>query len=254
MGILWTLAVSIFIFGFGKTVPAEQIDEASPDGLLDGVVNATLNTIIGNLPDPLSFADIVINSDSDILSGYINITKVEVDGLKEIYAPLVDAGLSLAVNLTLVLPKVTLDVEFDADSTFVKLLHFWGQHSSVSFTLVNAQVWIYGQADISNGLSIKDATIGFLNIDKLQFQFSNILNDDEFSDLLNDLLGKDFSDLFNDNVEYISRILTDIFKIISGGGSSTEVANEVVSLICARILETDSSQYLRKLIGMQNLM
>ncbi|XP_060520568.1 uncharacterized protein LOC132698485 [Cylas formicarius] len=234
MSITQTFAVSIFICGVATALPAYQIDAESPDGLLDGVVNATLNTIIGNLPDPLSFADIVINSDNDILSGYINITKVEVDGLKEIYAPLVDAGLSLAVNLTLALPTVALDVEFDADSTFVKLLHFYSQDSSVRITLNNAQAWIYGQADLSNGLSIKDATIGYDSVDDITFEFKNILNDDGLSQLFSDILSDNVARFLNDNKEFISKVLTDAFRAITAGDSPSQVVDRVSLLISDR--------------------
>ncbi|XP_060520355.1 uncharacterized protein LOC132698362 [Cylas formicarius] len=200
----------------------------------DGIANATLATIIENLGDPLIEDPISINQNSSTINGTADILNLTVTGLHGVAASFVSVSVTtLAINLTLNIPSITISANYDADLTLAQILPFFGQ-GQLSLTLTDSELNVYGKADLSDGLQISNATVGY-KLGNLAFNVEGAYDDEDLSILVTQVLNDNVLPFLNNNEPLISQIISDIITP-DRNESANNIQDQMMSSLVQRIV------------------
>nr|CAH7768129.1 unnamed protein product [Callosobruchus chinensis] len=191
----------------------ENVEEAGLEDPVADLINKTLNAIIQNISDPLTPNDIHIKfSHSGILTGFLNSSEILVNGLSKAYASVitVDEKKKLA-DITLNVHNLIGNFEYTVDALAMDLVPLYGS-GNINVVIRDLSIAIRVPTSLDN---FKNATFLF-NIGSSVFNTQGILNNPEFSALLNTALNDNFAIFVNHNNKVISKLIVLIIQKISG--------------------------------------
>ncbi|XP_030758422.1 uncharacterized protein LOC115884081 [Sitophilus oryzae] len=229
------LLISCFLFGSIFTRNIEQYEDSDRlGGVIEALINATLNTILGRVSDPIYIESLNVNLSADALNGNISISKLNLYGIKDLVATYIKSDIfNLQTSMTLINPEITLEAEYDINVLLASLVPFYGA-GKISTTIANTNVSFAGKANISNGLSFSNVTIGF-TVDDAKFSVTGVLNNDELSALITEALNDNVASFINTYEDVISSLISsaaeEIINNIINGNSTEEIYSDTLSII-----------------------
>ncbi|XP_066260658.1 uncharacterized protein [Euwallacea similis] len=219
--------LGVLSVGLVSAVPSEVNDERL-EGMFDDLVNDTINTILAKVNDPLEIPDLPLNFNSSFLNGYANITNFKLEGLRSIVATYINVQvLTMALNTTIDVPSIKLTTNYKLNVVIGEIIPFYG-NGSISVTIHNIETLVAGRANITAGLSLSNVTVAF-TLGDATFDLHGVLNNEELSLLIADVLNDVVVNFINDHVELISNIISSIAEelinsILNGGGKLAQMA------------------------------
>ncbi|XP_050316345.1 uncharacterized protein LOC126750692 [Anthonomus grandis grandis] len=196
--------------------------EAELQGIIDDLVNTTINELLASLEDPLALNSSFTKYNNAILTGWVNTTDFTLTGLQEIVATAISVHLlpPTSLNLTVNVQNLNLFLNYDTNLILGQLLPFFGT-GNISANIDSFNVNLYTLAEISTNplgfKGLKNATISF-SVGKNTFlKIEGIWRSDSISKTINDFLEvflSRFIDFLDSNQERISNVLSPILQAI----------------------------------------
>ncbi|XP_066155563.1 uncharacterized protein [Euwallacea fornicatus] len=222
----------VFILGlafFAELVFAvsSEVKDEKLEGVIDDIVNQTINDILAKIVEPVEIIELPLNFNSSLLSGYANITNFKLEGLKTIVASYINVQvLNMALDAIINVPSFKIVTDYDMNVTIGKLIPFYGE-GSISVAIHNINISLGGQANLTDGISLNNVTVSF-TLGDATFDLHGILNNEELSLLISDVLNDVVVNFINGHTQLISNLISSIAEelinsILNGGGNSTEV-------------------------------
>ncbi|KAG5863399.1 hypothetical protein JTB14_018057, partial [Gonioctena quinquepunctata] len=136
--------------------------------------------------------------------GGANLTKFRISGLSGLVASSINANIfTKSVNITVIIPDLLVTFNYWLDLVVGELIPLYGSGpNSLSFGDIELQV--AGKLDNNNKLVNKT---GVLSIGSGTFNFNGLINNTEFTSLVNTVLNDNFCDFVDDYSALISEIL-----------------------------------------------
>ncbi|XP_050307540.1 uncharacterized protein LOC126744225 [Anthonomus grandis grandis] len=208
----------------------EEYGEPKLEGIIDGLINTTINNILANLTDPIAISNLSLSFDQDLLSGSTNISKFQLYGIKKLVATNISVSvLSLAMNATIEVPQILLNTKYYADIVAAQLVPLYGD-GSISATIDDIVIQVGGKVNMTGGLSLSNVTVAF-TLGDATFSLTGLLNNPDLSSLISQVLNDNVVSFINDNVEVLSKIISPIaqqlINVILNGGSSSALEEEL---------------------------
>ncbi|XP_050307537.1 uncharacterized protein LOC126744222 [Anthonomus grandis grandis] len=152
----------------------EQYDDQKLRGIIDGMINTTINNILSNLNESIEVPILTLNLNQSLLSGSANIVNFNLTGIKELVATQINVSiLSLAMNASIKIPLIQLDTAYNASFILAKFFPLFGD-GAVNATINDIDVLVGGKVNLTGGLSLSKVTVSF-GIQTAQVLLWNIL-------------------------------------------------------------------------------
>ncbi|XP_056638098.1 uncharacterized protein LOC130446075 [Diorhabda sublineata] len=191
--------------------------------VITDLINKTINSLIENLDEPLVLDDINVDENSEGLSGTIDVTNIKISGLKSLVATYIDVNLiSKIMNITIHIPDINLQFAANVDVVLAELIPLYGAGKN-SIDLSEIELTITGLIDIHDLKHIKVQDVGVLiHLDSATFNLNGLLNNVEFTALINTMLTDNVAAFINDNDALLSKVLGQIIEDIVNQNTTME--------------------------------
>ncbi|XP_066257015.1 uncharacterized protein [Euwallacea similis] len=207
------------LLGISLCVTDLTAEEIRVKGIIDDVINATLNSIVSTLDDPLTLNASYSKFNNALLTGWLKTSDFAIKGFKSIVASYIDVSYNIngasSVNLTVTLEFLNLFSNYETSLLIGQLLPFSGK-GNISANLDSLNVSVYTLADviILPNVSIsnfKNTTIDILIGEDTWIDVEGIWNSDKVSTLVNDF----FATLISRIVKFIDINHVRISNVLS---------------------------------------
>jgi len=226
------LIIGLVATGLVFATPTANLNESSPKvgGIIEDLINATINTIVHNLTEPIAIDALTLNFTDELLNGRANLSAFALYGLKALAASQIQVNiLSLAMNATIKIPKIKLDTKYFADVTLLEFIPLYG-NGRVGVNVDKIDLLVTGRVNITHGLSISNATVSF-GVGEISFDLHGLLNNEELSVLISTALNDSAGLFINQNRKAISDLISPVAQEIINAilkGNSTVAQTEKV--------------------------
>jgi len=219
--------VLTFIISVSAVTPVEfeERNEHFHD-FIGNIINSTINNILKNFTDPTLIPDISLSfNETGSLEGGLNASDITLSGIKKLVATNITTNLGkLSLNMTIKLPKVTVSFDYWLDVLLGDLLPLYGKGlNNIQISGINLDIG--GKLNVTKGVKVQLSSV-LLTLSSATFNLNGLLNNAEFSALVNTALNDNFVPIVNNNNRLLSSILASIIEgIINGatGGNFKEV-------------------------------
>ncbi|XP_030748842.1 uncharacterized protein LOC115876932 isoform X2 [Sitophilus oryzae] len=179
-------------------------------------INNTINALISSLPDPLDIAPFQFQLNNSIINGSFVSSGLNISGINQTVATYIDVHTAILVgsyNVTFNLKGIDFVLNYTTDVLLGNLLPFFG-NGSIKARLDNLTINIYVENHLTKLRNIK---VGFSVGEKTNFEIQGLMNNDYFSELINELLSTYISrgiDFLNTNKDTIGSVISSIIQSI----------------------------------------
>ncbi|XP_057653405.1 uncharacterized protein LOC130892197 [Diorhabda carinulata] len=221
------LIITFAIAGAFAAIPSLDLrtgdENVELGSVITDLINKTINSLIENLDEPLVLDDINVDENSEGLSGTIDVTNIKISGLKSLVATYIDVNLiSKIMNITIHIPDINLQFAANVDVVLAELIPLYGAGKN-SIDLSEIELTITGLIDIHDLKHIKVQDVGVLiHLDSATFNFNGLLNNVEFTALINTMLTDNVAAFINDNDALLSKVLGQIIEDIVNQNTTME--------------------------------
>ncbi|XP_066138369.1 uncharacterized protein [Euwallacea fornicatus] len=204
---------------FGVSLCDLTADDVTVKGIIDDIINATINDIVSTLDDPLTLNASSNTFNDAILTGWLKTSDFVLKGLKSIVANYIDVSYNTngtsSINLTVTLESLNLFSNYETSLLIGQLFPFSGK-GNISANLDSFSVKLYTLANVTflSNVSIgnfKNTTIDILIGEDTWIDVEGAWNSDEASKLINEYLAT----LVPKIVEYIDVNHVKISQVLS---------------------------------------
>ncbi|CAH1104683.1 unnamed protein product [Psylliodes chrysocephalus] len=215
------ISLAIACFAAITALPAVELEQNEQfHDIITNIINGTLNKIIKNLSDPMTIKDMNLSFNKPgMISGGLKASDIQISGIKSLIATVlkIDFKTHTIVITLQVIDSIFAKLNYMIDLLVADLVPLYGEGlGSIDFTGL--------QLDIAGGISTKSLTN--ITVSDLQvlvtlktatFNLNGLLNNPEFSALVNTALNDNFVTLVNENNKLLSSILGPIVTGIING-------------------------------------
>lgn len=192
----------------------DQLDEIKLKGIIENIVNSTLSKVIASLPDPLQIKALPIEFPGGLISGKANVSDLNLIGLRNIVITTINLNLvKLHLDMNILVKEINVNTKYFIDMVLAELVPFYGA-GKANINFGNFNLKVSGKANI-NGLSIflSNVSVG-LNLESATFDIHGLLNNEEFSILVNTILNDNVARFINEYSDLISSIISPIVESV----------------------------------------
>lgn len=220
------IVVGVLLVGFVYTAApvVNELGEEELGGFIDALINKTINSLLASLNETIAVDYEGLNFTDPNLSGEAEISELKLTGLKELVATQLDVTVAtLALNATIVIPEIQLSTKYDANVLLAQLVPLYGK-GRIGVTLDDIELHLGGKVSISP-LEISNVSITVTLSDAV-FDLHGLLNNEDFSTLVSQVLNDNVVPFLNDYKEVIGNIISPIAQQIINslfGAKSMEV-------------------------------
>ncbi|XP_023312578.1 uncharacterized protein LOC108916414, partial [Anoplophora glabripennis] len=192
----------LFSFGYQDSIP--------------DTINEYIENLRNNISEPITIETLNPDlSDNDYVSGYLNISNVNMQGLKNFDLNITYAANIIPTQFVLTINDFKLDLDYVTDVILlnVSLLHIYG-NGKISVELTNLTIG----GDLTISLVPVNVTITGMqmHLDDAKFRVEGMLNDDTWSNRFSELLCKNVANIFNVQEHGLSILVEDALnKVIA---------------------------------------
>ncbi|KAJ8982506.1 hypothetical protein NQ317_018546 [Molorchus minor] len=209
----FTVIATVLLASFAYSASIEKRDDVYVRGVIENLVNSTLNGIIQNLTETIEIDDLPIDLGTNAqLSGYLDLSELKIIGLKSLVATDISVNvLALEVDVKLELTELLLSTNYKADLVALGLVPLYGD-GLITITLDEVLLGIHGKAKLgTNSTSINDLAI-VIALDDAVFQVTGVLDNTEFSTIVSNVLNDNVAKFINENQDLISGIISPLIE------------------------------------------
>ncbi|KAL1513205.1 hypothetical protein ABEB36_002643 [Hypothenemus hampei] len=219
------------LLGLVFVTATENIYSDSPRGdFISDLINETIVELLKNISDPISIDNLNLTFTNESFNGFLNISKFNLLGIKNLVATNLTVQNLLTLDVVMQIPSIQLNTHYDMDLEVLKLIPLYGD-GTLSVTLDSLNLHIAATLVNIVPITLDNLTVGF-TMTNAEFFISNLLNNTDFSTLVNDVLNKNVVNFINSNQDLISNvlgpILQDIVNSIFNGNSTIALDKQVL--------------------------
>ncbi|XP_018561346.1 uncharacterized protein LOC108903601 [Anoplophora glabripennis] len=209
--------VLLAVLGFALALPQYDSNHmVVVRDMIGDFINKTINSNLANLTEPVTIDSLHIDFDSeesDTLSGALNVTDAHIIGIKNLVAKQISVNLtSMDVDLELEINKLIVNLDYWADMVLLKLLPLYGS-GKMNIVLEDFDVTVAGHADITDGISLDNVTIG-IGLSAATFDLHGLIDNTEFSSLISAALNDNFVTFVNEHRQVVTNLISPIVENI----------------------------------------
>ncbi|ENN74067.1 uncharacterized protein LOC109541229 [Dendroctonus ponderosae] len=193
-------------------------------GVVEDFINITINSLLDGLDDPLKVPSLFERYNNVLLTGWLNVSHLELVGFSSIVAKSIDveyhALTPSSVNLTLEIGGLSLFFDYEASLLLGQLLPYFAL-GNLSANLDSLVINLFTLADVSlvptNISNFQNASVDFSVGKNTWLHVEGIYKSDDISKDVNeflDILIARVIDFVDYNHERISRIISPILQEI----------------------------------------
>ncbi|XP_028127909.1 uncharacterized protein LOC114324301 [Diabrotica virgifera virgifera] len=206
-----------FALVFGLTnanvISEYENENVALQGIFEDILNGTINGILGKMTEPLVMNDTnLVFKEEGTLEGVANISNFKLSGLKSLVATYIKITGASKLNMTVKLPSVSVNFKYNLDVLLLDLIPLYGKGVN-NIEIDTISLNITGGINLSNGIKVNGIGV-LLDLGTAVFNLNGLLNNPEFSALVNTALNDNFCDFVDKNAELLSKILGQIFEQI----------------------------------------
>ncbi|XP_072383937.1 uncharacterized protein [Diabrotica undecimpunctata] len=209
------LVCCALVFGLtNANVISEYEDQnVALQGMFEDILNGTINGILGKMTDPLVLnnTNLVFNEEGT-LEGVANLSDFKLFGIKSLVATYIKITGMSKLNMTVKIPDISVNFKYNLDVLLLDLIPLYGKGVN-NIEIESIDLNITGGIDLSSGIKVKDISV-LIDLGNAVFNLNGLLNNPEFSALVNTALNDNFCDFVDKNNELLSQILGQIFEEI----------------------------------------
>ncbi|XP_063907366.1 uncharacterized protein LOC135125645 [Zophobas morio] len=223
----------LFAGAFCSRVNQDIIETSIDPYVFEDIINSTIEGYRPDIPDPLLIDtyEISLPAEEDaVIVGNGTISNLDLAGLQGFQVSALNfAIIGMTLNFTIDLPVLDLFTDFDLDLLIADTLAIWGV-GNITVHLDGLSIDGSGQANLTGGIQVENLRLT-VSLQNATFDIHGLLDDEDLSELLSDILNDLAVNLIDENQELISEVISPIAEtlineILASMSATTTVAPE----------------------------
>ncbi|RZC38240.1 JHBP domain containing protein, partial [Asbolus verrucosus] len=183
-------------------------------GPIEDLINATLEDLRPNIPDPLIIDDFEINLPDGEIVGYANVSNFELTGLQgfHVSALTFDFNNNLGVNFTVDFGLLNLNSDYWADIVIAQLIPLYGE-GNANVHINNLVIEGFGHGNLTGGISVSNLRV-LVHVETAIFDIHGLIYNEDFSQIVSEVLTDAVAKFLNEHTKFVSDIISPILETI----------------------------------------